>query len=252
MRPGRGNHSPPQRTPQAARPAEKEVSLRPRPSFRSAIVAGALSLIATTGATAVPAVSHADTQGTAPNASIARVGVVKRRLSVRTGQRVAVVGTAQPGVAGLIASLQIRSGSHWRWHTLDRSRTRAGGRYVLRNRMWRAMSAPARVVVRSRSSRSRQRVGRVNAFRWAQASWYGPGLYGNHLGCGGTLNASTIGVANKSLPCGTKVTLRHGRRALRVRVIDRGPYVAGREYDLTQATARRLGFHGHGAILTTR
>jgi rare lipoprotein A (peptidoglycan hydrolase) len=224
--------------------------LRPRPSLRSAIIAGALSLIATTGATAVPAVSHADTQGSAPNASIARVGVLKRRLSVRTGQRVAVVGTAQPGIAGLLASLQIRSGSHWR--TIDRARTRAGGRYVLRNRMWRAMSAPARVVVRSASNRLHKRVGRVNAFRWAQASWYGPGLYGNHLGCGGRLTASTIGVANKSLPCGTKVTLRHGRRSLRVRVIDRGPYVAGREFDLTQATARRLGFHGHGAILTTR
>jgi rare lipoprotein A (peptidoglycan hydrolase) len=39
---------------------------------------------------------------------------------------------------------------------------------------------------------------------------------------------------------------------VRVRVIDRGPYVAGREFDLTQATARRLGFHGHGGILTTR
>ena len=35
-------------------------------------------------------------------------------------------------------------------------------------------------------------------------------------------------------------------------VIDRGPYVAGREYDLTAATAQRLGFSGHGAILVTR
>jgi rare lipoprotein A (peptidoglycan hydrolase) len=39
---------------------------------------------------------------------------------------------------------------------------------------------------------------------------------------------------------------------VRVPVIDRGPFVAGREYDLTQATAQRLGFQGHGAILTTR
>jgi rare lipoprotein A (peptidoglycan hydrolase) len=213
--------------------------------------AGVLSLTATTGATAaVPAVTHADPQGAAPTASIARVGVEKRRLNVRLGQRIAVVGTAQPGVAGLIASLQVRRRSHWR--TIDRARTRAGGRYVLRNRMRNTMSAPARVVVRSATGRLHKRVGRVNAFRWAQASWYGPGLYGNHLGCGGRLTASRLGVANKSLPCGTKVTLRHGRRTVRVRVIDRGPYVAGREYDLTRATARRLGFHGHGAILTTR
>jgi rare lipoprotein A len=215
------------------------------------MIAGALSLSATTGVTAaVPAVSHADTQGTAPIATIARVGVDKRRLSVRTGQRVAVVGTAQPGLPGLIASLQIRRGSHWR--TIDRDRTAAGGRYVLRNRMRSPMSVAARVVVRSRDTRARKRIGRVNAFRFAHASWYGPGLYGNHLGCGGRLTYSRLGVAHKTLPCGTKVTLRHGRRAIRVRVIDRGPYVAGREYDLTQATARRLGFHGHGAILTTR
>jgi rare lipoprotein A len=37
-----------------------------------------------------------------------------------------------------------------------------------------------------------------------------------------------------------------------VRVIDRGPYVGGREFDLTEATAHRLRFHGHGEILTTR
>ena len=37
-----------------------------------------------------------------------------------------------------------------------------------------------------------------------------------------------------------------------MRVIDRGPYVGGREYDLTGATARRLGFGGHGSILATR
>jgi rare lipoprotein A (peptidoglycan hydrolase) len=39
---------------------------------------------------------------------------------------------------------------------------------------------------------------------------------------------------------------------VRVPVIDRGPYVGGREYDLTEATAQRLRFRGHGAILTTR
>jgi rare lipoprotein A len=225
--------------------------LRPRPSLRSAIVACALSLFAITGATAaVPAVSHADTQGTTPTATIARVGVDKRRLSVRMGRKVRVAGTAEPGVAGLLASLQVRRGSRWR--TLDRDRTGANGRYRLHNRMRSPMSAPARVVVRSGGARLHKRLGRINAFRVAHASWYGPGLYGNHLGCGGRLGYSTLGVAHKTLPCGTKVTLRHGRRSVRVRVIDRGPYVAGREYDLTQATARRLGFHGHGALLTTR
>src|SRR4051812_44608736 len=41
----------------------------------------------------------------------------------------------------------------------------------------------------------------------AVASWYGPGLYGGHLACGGTLTPQTAGVANKTLGCGTKVRL---------------------------------------------
>jgi rare lipoprotein A len=59
-------------------------------------------------------------------------------------------------------------------------------------------------------------------------------------------------VAHKTLPCGAKLTLRHRGRSVAVRVIDRGPYVAGREFDLTERTAQRLHFRGHGTILTTR
>jgi rare lipoprotein A (peptidoglycan hydrolase) len=122
------------------------------------------------------------------------------------------------------------------------------GQFKLRDRRSTAMSAR----VRLRVAGTKRRLGRLNVYRYAHASWYGPGLYGNRLGCGGTLGTGTMGVAHKSLPCGTPVTLRHGRRSVRVRVIDRGPYVAGREYDLTAATAQRLGFSGHGAILVTR
>jgi rare lipoprotein A len=48
-------------------------------------------------------------------------------------------------------------------------------------------------------------------------------------------------VAHKTLPCGTRVTLRKGDRVVRVKVVDRGPYVGGREFDLTEATRHRLG-----------
>jgi rare lipoprotein A (peptidoglycan hydrolase) len=178
------------------------------------------------------------------------VGVDKRRLNVRTGQRVYVIGNAKPGIRGLLARLQVRRNGRWR--TIDGDRTNALGRYVLHDRPHGAMSVPVRVVIRWATGRLKRKVGRLNAYRVAHASWYGPGLYGNHLSCGGTLGTATLGVAHKTLPCGTKVTLRNGRRTVRVRVIDRGPFVAGREFDLTAATARRLGFSGHGAILTTR
>jgi rare lipoprotein A (peptidoglycan hydrolase) len=167
--------------------------------------------------------------------------VKKKRLHVRVGRTVVVVGNA-PGQA---AALQTRRGG---WHTIDRDRTTASGRFVLRARPRRPISAPARIVAGGRA----MRIGRVNAYRLASASWYGPGLYGNHLGCGGTLTPGRLGVAHKSLPCGAKLTLRKGSRTVSVRVIDRGPYVGGREFDLTEATARRLHFHGHGALLATR
>ena len=64
--------------------------------------------------------------------------------------------------------------------------------------------------------------------------------YGGPLACGGRLRRDQFGVANKSLPCGTMVTFRYGGRALRVPVIDRGPYIAGREWDLTGATSIAL------------
>jgi rare lipoprotein A len=168
--------------------------------------------------------------------------VKKKRLHVRVGRAAVVVGDAPTG----LVRLQVRRRGAWR--TLDRDRAAGSGRFVLRDRVRRPMSAPARVIGEGVAVR----VGRLNAYRLASASWYGPGLYGNHLGCGGRLTPGRLGVAHKTLPCGSKVTLRRGTRTVRVRVIDRGPYVAGREFDLTEATARKLHFDGHGAILTTR
>ncbi len=100
---------------------------------------------------------------------------------------------------------------------------------------------------RVRGSRSPAR--HLTAYRYAGASYYGPGLYGNGVACGGTLEPGTLGVANKTLPCGTLVKLRYHGRQVTVPVIDRGPYVAGREYDLTTATKEALGFPGVGAVL---
>ena len=94
--------------------------------------------------------------------------------------------------------------------------------------------------------------GPFKVFRPAAASWYGPGLYGERTACGRTLTTSTMGVANKTMPCGTKVTLRYRGREVTVPVIDRGPYAGNREYDLTAATKAKLGFPRTGTVLTTR
>jgi rare lipoprotein A len=219
--------------------------LTPRPSLRTGC---ALSLVATGATGLVPAVAQSDSPGT--TSSVRHIGIDAKHLDVRAGRSVAVRGSVPAAAGGATASLQLRRGHRWR--TIDRDRSLSGGRYALRARMRSPLSAPARVVMRSGGAALHRRVGRVNVFRSANASWYGPGLYGNRLGCGGTLTSSRLGVAHKTLPCGSKVTLRHGNRLVRVKVIDRGPYVGGRDYDLTAATARRLGFHGHGAIQTTK
>jgi len=73
------------------------------------------------------------------------------------------------------------------------------------------------------------------------ASIYGPGLYGHKTACGETLRRNTLGVANVKLKCGTPIALDFAGRTIVVPVIDRGPYVKGVEWDLTEATARALG-----------
>jgi hypothetical protein len=95
---------------------------------------------------------------------------------------------------------------------------------------------------------AQRRLGRLTGYRLAEASWYGGG---GPLACGGWLTSSTLGVANKTLPCGTMITLRYEGRSLRVPVIDRGPFVAGREFDLTQATKEALGFGDLGQVWST-
>lgn len=80
--------------------------------------------------------------------------------------------------------------------------------------------------------------------RSAGATWYGPGLYGNHTACGETLRPGTIGVAHRTLPCGTTVKLAYHGHYLVTQVIDRGPYSPGNSFDLTNGARLALGFEG--------
>lgn len=194
----------------------------------------------------------------APKASPVRRVVVVAKLAgratrhVRSGRSVRVRGRLLPRLRGRRLRLQMRA--HGRWKTVDRTRTRRRGRF-------RASFRPRRPgVYRLRvrfggdraAAATRDRLRRAFVYRQGHASWYGPGLYGNPTACGGTLGANTLGVAHKYLPCGTRVTFRYRGRSVTVPVIDRGPFVAGREWDLTAATKRRLGFGQLGAVWSTR
>jgi rare lipoprotein A len=225
--------------------------VRPRNVVRPA-AAGALCF-AFTSAGAETALAQATTDDqTARAAQEPRIKVRHRTLDVRSGKRATVFGRVAPAAPGLRIALQVKRGP--RWKGIEGDRTDARGRYRLRQRLHGTLSRRVRVRVRQAPGilPAGRRIGRLNVYRYAHASWYGPGLYGNPTGCGGTLHAGRLGVAHKTLPCGTMVTFKHRGRRVRVPVIDRGPYVGGREYDLTEATAQRLRFRGHGAILTTR
>lgn len=132
--------------------------------------------------------------------------------------------------------------------------TKANGTFALRWRPGRTGTYAVRAY-RSHSRHlraSHSAARRLTTYRLAGASYYGPGLYGNGVACGGTLMPGTIGVAHKTLPCGTKVKLRYHGRTVTAPVIDRGPYVAGRDYDLTEAVKVRLGFPGVGTVMASR
>jgi peptidoglycan lytic transglycosylase len=79
------------------------------------------------------------------------------------------------------------------------------------------------------------------------ATWYGPGFWGKSTACGVTLTPSTLGVAHRSLPCGTQVTFSYNGASVTASVIDRGPFHKGYAWDMTKKVAKRLGFLAVGA-----
>ncbi len=92
----------------------------------------------------------------------------------------------------------------------------------------------------ARNAHSATRVGQMTVYREAEASWYSDG---GNTACG---FHAYYGVANRTLPCGTKVALRYNGRSVTAIVDDRGPYVGGRDWDLNQNTAAALGLRRRG------
>ncbi|WP_051471690.1 septal ring lytic transglycosylase RlpA family protein [Patulibacter minatonensis] len=85
---------------------------------------------------------------------------------------------------------------------------------------------------------------RIAVLGRAKATWYGPGFYGKKTACGVTLQADTVGVANRTLPCGTQVEIRRGGKTVVAPVIDRGPFANDADFDLTKNVADQIGVDG--------
>ena len=220
--------------------------MRPHLDLRARSAVAALGALCMAISLAVlPGTARSEDPTTGARAAIAAdIAPGKSRLNVLAGRQASVKGrvrdrrhrAAARSCSAAPASAGRRSAA---------PRRGAGGAFRFRFRPRESGSARLRVLVDA----ARREIGRLNVYRRAAVSWYGPGLYGNKLSCGGRLTPGTLGVAHKTLPCGARVTLRKGDRVLRVRVVDRGPYVGGREFDLTSATRESLHFGGVGSLL---
>ena len=81
-----------------------------------------------------------------------------------------------------------------------------------------------------------------------EASWYGPGFYGNRTANGEVFRQGTMTAAHRHLPFGTKVrvtNLWNGRSAV-IRINDRGPFIGHRVIDLAHGAASHLGLTASG------
>ncbi len=178
-----------------------------------------------------------------PVAVAAQFSVARRSLNVLGGSPVQVGGRLMPARAGRSVGLQGHFADGWR--TLARNRTGIAGGFRLRYVAAGALQRrPLRVLFAGdrANARSVQPAGQLTVYGESVASWYndaGSTACGFHAG---------FGVANRSLPCGTKVGFRYGGRSVTATVDDRGPYVGGRDWDLNQGTAAALGFVGVGTV----
>jgi hypothetical protein len=168
--------------------------------------------------------------------------VAERERSVLAGRNVDIAGHLLPGRAGRTVTVQDLVASGWR--ALARGRTGRAGGFAVPVRASEAGRSHLRVVFRGDrlNGRATAGAGSLTLFVPSAASWYddaGTTACGFHAG---------DGVANRTLPCGTKVRMRHAGHTITATVDDRGPYVGGRDWDLDQRTAGALHFGGVGTI----
>jgi hypothetical protein len=241
----------------------KGISMQSDTAARVRGAAGLGALASGVGAMAavgiVSATAPAEANAPAPTTASQPLQAKFKRHNVLYGRKVPVGGKLLTGQGDRLILLQVNKGRGW--HTAARTTTgprgrfqtsfrpHGLGRYRMRVRLVGAVAADAAADVKQSAIHTG---GKVTVYRQTAASWYGPGFIGGHTACGGTLSAGVMGVANKTLPCGTRVTFHYHGHTARARVIDRGPYVAGREWDLTPAVKARLHFPSTGTVWSTR
>jgi hypothetical protein len=168
--------------------------------------------------------------------------------------RIQFTGTVAPSAAGATIEIE-RLGAQTGWTWAPTASGTAGpdgsfavawranhiGRFAIRAVVQSPSPAVAGIAAASPSLT-------VIVYRPSIATQYGPGFYGNETACGEVLRPRTLGLANRTLPCGTRVAIYFHGATMVVSVIDRGPYANHADWDLTVATAHALGIAGTATI----
>lgn len=177
--------------------------------------------------------------------------------SASVGRPVKVSGRFHETLVGRRVRLQRQTPSK-RWLTVATSHVAKSGRFSV---SWRTRAArnhdlrltllavrgSAHSAARSAATSASPPV-RVSVLGRTRATWFGPGFYGSRTACGLTLRTVTEGVAHRTLPCGSKVEVRHRGRSVVLPVIDRGPFANQADFDLTKNVADRIGLSGVATV----
>src|SRR5689334_10111052 len=81
----------------------------------------------------------------------------------------------------------------------------------------------------------------AKATEWMRASWYGYESVGQVTASGARFDPHCMTAAHPSLPFGTKLLVIRNGKTVVVTITDRGPFIPGRDVDLSLGAAERLG-----------
>lgn len=208
---------------------------------------------ATTPAPSTPTPADPAEPALRPTATLAGAGTWRATASTVASKPVRLSGTFNRKLRGKTVRFERLVGTKWRRATT--AKVRSNGRFSAR---WRTRSTQvhelrARVTgatTRAAAPAAGDTAGtvQIEVTGKVKATFYGPGLYGQKTACGQTLTPSTVGVAHRTLPCGTKVEIRRGGKSVVLPVIDRGPFANDATFDITKAAASDIGVDGVNAV----
>lgn len=174
---------------------------------------------------------------------------IATRASAMLRNGLQFTGSAPSGDAGKVIEIELYGAkTGWTWQPTVQTRVGSGGSFTA---VWQTNHIgrfAIRAMIQQPGGAGASASGAwptvtVTVYRPSIATLYGPGFYGQKTACGETLRRGTLGVANRTLPCGTPVAVYYRGQTIIVPVIDRGPYANGADWDLTMATGQALGMN---------